>query len=146
MGAVVGGAHQEEQAGADQAVADHLQHGAAGAQGTEAADADQHEAHVADRAVGDLALEVALGKRGEGGVDDVHHPQHHQQRRKLGMPLGEQLHVEAQQGVAPHLQQDAGQQHVHRSRGLAVGIGQPGVQGHDRQLHPKGDQQACVGE
>ena len=62
------------------------------------------------------------------------------------MPLWQQLHVEAQQGVAAHLQQDAGQQHVHRSRRLSVGIWQPGVQGHDRQLHPKGDQQACVGE
>ena len=146
VGAVVGGAHQEEQAGADQAVADHLQHGATGAQGAEAADADQHEAHVADRAVGDLAFEVALGEGGEGGVDDVHDPQHHQQRRELGVGFGQDLDVEAQQGIAAHLQQDARQQHVHRRRGLPVGIGQPGVQRYDRQLDPEGDQQAGVTE
>ena len=62
------------------------------------------------------------------------------------MAFGQQLHVEAQQGVAAHLQEDAGQQHVHRCRGFAMGIGQPGVQRHDRQFHAEGDQQAGVGE
>ena len=139
MGAVVGGPHQEKQAGADQAVADHLQHGATGGQGREAADADQHKAHVADGAVGDLAFEVALRKRGERRINDVHHPQHHQQRRELHMGVGEHRRVEAEQGVAAHLQQDAGQQHVHRCRGFAVCIGEPRVQWHDGQLHAEGN-------
>ena len=146
VGAVVGGTHEEEQAGANQAVADHLQHGATGAQGTEAAHADQHEAHVADRAVGDLSLEVALGEGGEGGVNDVHHPQHDQQWGELRVGRWQQFTVEAQQGIAAHLQQDAGQQHVHRCRCFAMGIRQPGVQRHDRKLHAEGDQQPGVAE
>ena len=146
VGAVVGGTHEEEQARSDQPVADHLQHGAAGAEGTEAAHTNQHKAHVADGAVGDLALEVALGKGGERGVDDVHHPEHDQKRCELGVGGRKQLAVEPQQGVAAHLQQDARQQHVHRGRGLTVSIGKPGVQRHDRQLHTEGDEQACVAE
>jgi hypothetical protein len=61
------------------------------AQGTEAADADQHKAHVADGAVGNFAFEVALGKGGEGGVDDVDHPQHHQQRCELSVGIRQDL-------------------------------------------------------
>ena len=83
---------------------------------------------------------------GERGVDDVHHTEHDQQRRELSVSGRQQFTVEAKQGIAAHLQQDAGQQHVHRSRGLAMGIGQPGVQGHDRQLHAEGDQQTGVAE
>ena len=77
-------------------MADHLQHGAAGAEVAEAAQADQHKAHVADRAIGDLAFEVALGKGGECRIDDVHHPQHHQQRRKLAVGIGQHRSVEAE--------------------------------------------------
>ena len=124
----------------------HLQHGAAGAQGAETTNANQHKAHVANRAVGDLALEIALGKGGEGRIDDVHHAQHHQQGGEMGVGLRQQLHIEPQQGVAAHLQQDACQQHMHRRRGLAMGIGQPGMEGHDRQLDAKGNQQAGITE
>ena len=146
VGAVVGGTHQEKQAGSNQPVADHLEHGATAAEGTKAADADQHKPHVADGAVGNFAFEVALGEGGEGGINDVHHPQHDQQRRELGVGIGQDLTVEAQQGVAAHLQQNPCQQHVHRGGGFPVGIGQPGVQGHDRELHPKGDQQPRITE
>ena len=146
MGAVVGGADQEEQAGTDQAMADHLQHRAAGAEGTETADADQHEPHVTDGAVSDLSLQVPLGEGGQRRIDDVDHPEHDQQWCELGVSGRQQLAVEAQQGVAAHLQQDAGQQHVHRSCGLAMGIRQPGVQGDDRQLDAEGDQQTGVTE
>jgi hypothetical protein len=132
VGAVVGGSHQEKQAGPDQAMADHLQHGATGAEGNEAADADQHKPHVADGAVGDLAFEIALGERGEGGIDDVHHAEHHQQRGELGMRGRQHLGVEVHQGIPTHLEQDAVQQHVHRSGGLTVSIGEPGGKGHDR--------------
>ena len=127
-------------------MADHLQHRAAGSQGAEAANANQHKAHVADGAVGDLAFEVALGEGGQGGINDVHHPQHHQQRGEDGVPIRKDLAVEAQQRIAAHLQQDAGQQHVDRGRGLAVGIRQPGVEWNDRQLHAEGDQQARIGQ
>ena len=64
----------------------------------------------------------------------------------MGVGLWQQLHVEAQQGIAPHLQQDPCKQHVHWRRRFAMGIGQPGVQGHDRQLDAKGNQQAGITE
>ena len=127
-------------------MADHLQHRAAGAEGTETADADQHETHVTDGAVRDLSLEIPLGEGGQRRVDDVDHTEHDQQRSELSVSGRQQFTVEAQQRVAAHLQQDAGQQHVHRGCGLAMGIGQPGVQGDDRQLHAKGDQQTRVAE
>ena len=72
--------------------------------------------------------------------------QHDQQWGELRVGRWQQFTVEAQQGIAAHLQQDAGQQHVHRCCGFAMGIRQPGVQGHDRQLHAEGDQQPGVAE
>ena len=86
-----------------------------------------------------FALQVPLGEGGQRRIDDVDHPEHDQERCELGMSGRQQLAVEPQQGVAPHLQQDAGQQHVHRSCGLAMGIRQPGVQGDDRQFDAEGD-------
>ncbi|CAI8160193.1 MAG: Uncharacterised protein [Synechococcus sp. CC9902] len=62
------------------------------------------------------------------------------------MGLRQHLHVEAQQGVAPHLQQDACEQHRHRCVGFAVGIGKPGVQREHRQLDPESHQEAQIAE
>ena len=73
MGAVVGRSDEEEQAGTDQPMADHLQHRAAASKNTEAADANQHKAHMADGAVGNFPFEIALGEGCEGGINDIHH-------------------------------------------------------------------------
>jgi hypothetical protein len=74
VGAVVGRSYKEEQAGADQPMADHLQHRAAAPQNTEAADANQHKSHMADGAIGDFPFEIALGEGCESGVNNVDHP------------------------------------------------------------------------
>ena len=56
------------------------------------------------------------------------------------MPIWKDLAVETQQGVAAHLQQNPGQQHVDRGRRFAVGIREPGMQRNDGELDAKGDQ------
>ena len=127
-------------------MADHLQHGAAHAQGIDGADAQQHEAHVAHGAAGDPALHVVLGKGVERAVHDVHDAQHHQGRSQGEVGLRQHLHVEAQQGIAAHLQQHARQQHRHRGVGLTVGVRQPGVQGKHGELHAEAHQEAEITE
>ena len=146
VGAVIGGPHEEEEAGSDQAMADHLKHRAARAEIAEAADADEHKTHMADRAVGDFAFEIPLRERGEGGIDDVDHTQHHQQGCELGMSFGKELSVESHQRIAPHLQQDSCQEHVHGGRGFSMGVRKPGVKRHDRQFDAECDQESCVAE
>ena len=146
VGAVIGSPHQEEEAGADEAVADHLQHGATGGQRRKAGHANEHKAHVANGTVGDFAFQVALRKGGQRGINDVDHPQNHQQRRELGMGLGQHLGIEAEQGIATHLEEDAGQEHMNRCGGFSMGIRQPGVEGHDGKLDAKGNEKAGVAE
>ena len=127
-------------------MADHLQHGATDAEGIDRPDAKQHEAHVAHRAAGDSPFDVVLGKGIEGPVDDVDDPQHHQSWGQLQVDLRQHLHVEAQQGIAAHLQQHPRKQHRHRRIGLTVGIGQPGVQGEHGQLDAKAHQETEIAE
>ena len=62
------------------------------------------------------------------------------------MGLRQHLHVEAQQGITPHLEQDPRQQHGHRRVCLTVGIGQPGVEWENRQLHAEAHQEAQITE
>ena len=127
-------------------MADHLQHGAAHAQGIDRTDAQQHEAHVANRTAGDAPFDVVLGEGVKRAVDDVDDAQHYQGGSQQEMDFRQHLHVETHQRIAPHLQQHAGQQHRHRCIGLAVGIGQPSMQGENRQLDAETDQEPQVAE
>ena len=127
-------------------MANHLEHGAADTQGINGPNAHEHKAHVAHGAAGDPSFDVVLGEGVERPVDDVDDSQHDQGRRQDEMDLREHLHVEAQQGIAAHLQQHPSQQHRHRCIRLPVGIGKPGVQGEDRQLDAKANQETQVTE
>ncbi len=51
--------------------------------------------------------------------------------------LGEQAEIEAQHAVGAHLQQHAGQQDGSGGRSFDVGVGQPGVEREQRNLHRK---------
>ena len=62
------------------------------------------------------------------------------------MNLRKHLHVEAQQGVATHLQQHPCQQHRYGRICFTVGVGQPGVEGEHWQFHPEAHQEAQITE
>ena len=127
-------------------MAHHLEHGAADSERVDGPDPQQHEAHVAHRAAGDPPFHVVLGEGIEGAIDDVHDAQHDQGRREHEVGLRQHLHVEAQQGITAHLEQHPRQQHGHRCVGLTVGIGQPGVERENRQLHAEAHQEAQITE
>src|SRR5262249_27943666 len=55
--------------------------------------------------------------------------------------LGEQAQVESQEPVRPDLQQHTGEQDRARRRRLGVGIGEPGMQREQRDLHGEGDEE-----
>ena len=104
-------------------------------------DAQDDVAHVADRAVGDQLLEVGLGHGREGAVDDVDDAeQRHAPGQDLGGPGTDRV-GDAEDAVAAHLQQHAGQDHADRRRRFDVGIGQPGVEREDRHLDGEADEQ-----
>ena len=125
-------------------MAHHLEHGSADSQGINGTDPHQHKAHVAHGTAGNPAFHVVLGEGVEGAVNDVHDPKDHQGWRQGGVRFRKHLHVEAQQGVAAHLEEHPCQQHRHRSVGLTVGIGQPGVEREHRQFHAEANQETHV--
>ena len=127
-------------------MADHLQHGATDTQGIHSSDAEQHKSHVTDRAAGDPAFDVVLGKGVQSAVNDVDDPEDHQGGARVRWASGSISHVEAQQGIAAHLQQHPGEQHRDRCIGFAVGIRQPGVQREHRQFDAEADQESQVTE
>ena len=68
--AVVDHADAEEERAGDQAVGDHLEHGALHALGRHGEQAHGHEAHMRHGGIGDELLHVVLHQGDEGGVDD----------------------------------------------------------------------------
>ena len=127
-------------------MADHLQHRATDAQGIDGTDPQEHKTHVTHRAAGNTSFDVVLGKGVQSAIDDVHDPEDHQCGCQLEVGLRKHLDVEAQKGIAAHLQQNAGQQHRDGGIGFPVGIRQPGVEREHRQLHPEADQESEVAE
>jgi hypothetical protein len=60
---------------------------------------------------------------------------------QLITPPGQDRIADAEDAVAAHLQQHAGQDHADRRRRLDVGVRQPGVEREDRHLDRKPDEQ-----
>ena len=153
MHPLVDHADQEEHASRANAVGDHLEHGPAhghrpviavmveSRRGAPHADAQQHVAHVAHRTVGDQPLEILLGQRRQRSVHHAHRAEPADQPGQLVAGVGTDRVADADHAVSAHLQQHAGQDHRDRRRRLDVGIGQPRMQRHRRQLDDEPDQQ-----
>ncbi len=137
VAAVVEEAEQDEQGTGDDAVVDHLEHGALDALGVEGEQAQDREAHVGDRRVGDQPLQVLLHGGDDAAVDDADGPEREHDRREPHGGLGEQVEAEAQEAVGAQLEQDAGE--VDRAGGgrLGVGVGEPGVERERRAPSPR---------
>ena len=121
---------------------DHQHHRALQCQRAARVDADQHIAHVRNGGVGDHSFDVGLNEGLHGAVHDAEHPEPHRDRGELLGGVGEQRQGESQHAVACGLQQQAGEVNRARGGGLRVGIGQPAVQGWDRQLDREGKEEA----
>jgi hypothetical protein len=133
--------HREEGAGADP-VRHHGHERPLEGEVVPGEDAEQHEAEVGDARVRHQALEVVLAEREQAAVEDADHGQGHRHRGEAGRRLREQRHHEAQHAVRPRLQQQPGQDHAAGRGRLGVGVGQPGVERHHRQLHRERDEEA----
>ncbi len=96
--------------------------------------AEDDVADLADRGVGQHPLDVLLAEGQEGGRDHGECRQIHEDR---GERRGQAEDVEEDpgQGVnARDLDQEAGQHGRYGRRGRRVGVGQPGVEGHEGRL------------
>ena len=127
-------------------MAHHLQHGAADAEGVDGTNAQKHESHVAYGAAGDPSLDVVLSKGIQGAIDDIDDPEDDERWRQGQMRVRKHLNIESQQGVAAHLEQDAGEEHRNRSVGFPMGVRQPGVKREHRQFDAEADEEAQVAE
>ena len=130
MGAIINHAHEEKHGGRRNAVSDHLKHRPVHgprpilfARGRPHGDAQNDVPHVTDRAVGYQLLEIGLGHGREGAIHDVDDAE---QTDPIGEifcgPRANRI-SDAQDAVAAHLEQHAGQNHADGRRRLDVGIG-----------------------
>ena len=116
-------------------MAQHLEHRPLHPLKVAGEDAHGNEAHVRHRRIGDQLLHVRLPEGHQRRVDDGDGRQGEDQRREIDRRLREHGQGEAQEAIAPHLQQHAGQDHRPRRRRLHVGVGQPGVHRPHGHLH-----------
>ena len=56
------------------------------------------------------------------------------------------LDIHADQGIAPHLQQNSCQEHMHRGGRLTVRIWQPGVKRNNGKLYRIGNEERRIGQ
>ncbi len=140
--AVVDAGGQQEEQRHRQAVRDHEEHHAAGADGRKRRDAEEAIAHVHHRAVTQHLLEVALGHRHE--ADDQHVADRGEQRQ-LPRPVRgaerQQREGDLDEAVEAELLEHAGVQHGGRARGRAVAQRGPGVERPERNQDAEAEHQ-----
>ena len=124
-------------------MAHHLEHSSEQAHGGVGRGGQQHVAHVTHGAVGHHPFHVGLGDGGQGAVQHRNGGPDRQAWSQFCPGLREQLQAEAQQSVGAQLEQHTSQQHRHGRGGLGVGVGQPVVQRHQRDLDAEADQQSA---
>ena len=127
--------HQEEQRPRREPVVHHLDDAPRHPLKGSGEDPQDHEPEVRHAGVGHQALEIALDKGHHGAVDDPDDRQRQDELPEVVGGLGEQDQVEADQPVGPDLQEDAGQDDRPRRRRLGMGVGEPGVEREQRDLH-----------
>ena len=103
------------------------------------------EPHVADAGVRDEPLQVVLRQAHDGPVQDADRPEDRRDPVHVLGPLREHLHVHADEGVPPELQEDAREDHGPTRGRLDVRVREPRVDGPRRELRPEareeGDEQ-----
>ena len=120
---------------------DHVEHRARERLRGEGEDPQRDEAEVGDRGVGDEPLHVLLPDREQRPVQDADHREHQYQRREPLAGQREQRQAVAQEAERADLVEHADQQHARSDRRLGTGVGQPGVQRHQRRLDRERDEE-----
>ncbi len=105
--------------------------------GGEGKDAERDEAQVADARVGHDALDIAFRQRHQRAVEDAEHGQRGKHESVLLHLAREERQREPDEPVGAELADDPGEEHQHRRRAGLVEVGQPGVEGNDRDLDGK---------
>jgi hypothetical protein len=100
------------------------------------------ETHVGDGGIGHQALQVRLEKDHKRGEKDPHEAEENHQGGEEVRGLGHEEEEDADEAIAPQLQEDASQNHGTDSGGLAVGPGEPDVDRHQGRLEAKGEKDA----
>ena len=135
-------ADQNEQGAGAEAVRQYLDDRTLQRQRVPCIDAEQDEAQMADAGIGNQAFHVVLGEGEHRAIKNTDDAECHGDRREGGGRLGEERDGEAQQAIGAGLQEQAGENDAAGGRRLGVGIGQPGVEWHGRQLDGEGDEEA----
>ena len=137
----------EEDAGLGEAVHRHVQQAREVGERPAHAESEHHQAHVLDRRIGEQPLYVAPLVQHEGGEDQRHQPHHDHDRAGIERRrLARHDHLEPEQGVERHVQQEARKNRRNRRRTFGVGIRQPGMQRRQPDLGAIADQQKDEGE
>ena len=123
-------------------VIDGVQHGAEGGRAADA-HAQGEDAHVLDAGVGQHPLEIRLAENEHGRHGHRDQPEEHQQIAAEGAPgpAADSSAMRAKDGQEGAVQQRPGKQRRNDRRGLAVGVGQPGVQRGQSHLRSVADQE-----
>ncbi len=107
---------------------------------------DGDQTHVFHGGVREHALEIALADEQGGGDGDGQQPDDEQAgAQEPGAQGNVEDGLEAQQDRERHGQQHAAHERRDRRRGLAVGVGQPRVEGHQPGFGAIADQQQTRG-
>ena len=130
-----------------QAVHGHLQQPGEIAERARHAEGEHDDAHVLDRRIGEQALDVDAPVQHQGGEEQRQQAEpDHQRPRRQRLRVGGQQHLEAQQRIQRHVQQQARQHRRDRRRALGMRIRQPGVQRRQAHLGAVAQQQEHEGD
>ena len=94
--------------------------------------AKHDQTKVGDRRISEQTFDVILMIGAPGGMKEPNQGQHTKDRQKARGRIGEERESHANQTVDAGLQQQTGQIERTRSGGLGQGIGQPGMERHQR--------------
>ncbi len=121
--AIVDDPDAQEERARDEAVTEHDHDRALDPLLVEGEQAGGDDAHMRDARIGDQFFHVRLRQRDEAGVDDRDHRQHENQPHEFDRGVGKHRQRKAQEAVAAHFEQHAGQDHRAGGRCLNVRIG-----------------------
>ena len=125
----------------DQAVRHHLEHSTHHTEIIKCGNTYQHKPHMADGGISNQLFQVILGECRKSTVNNTEQCQSHHHPGIFESSIGIYHIGHTDQTIAAHLQQYTGQQNRSRRRCLDVGIGQPGMHRHHRQLDAESKKQ-----
>ena len=133
---------EEEERRRDQPVVDHLEQRARVAGGVRREDPDQDQVHLREARVRDHAAHIGRAEGEERGVDEPDRGEDEQRRAPVLGGAGVERDGDGQEAVRAGLRDHAGEDGGHLRRRLAVGVGQPAVEGEERRLDGERDREA----